>query len=133
MSMVAPTIHGVGEECPVVEWRVGNMRKTLETSPMHYQCTTYMREVDVADQLRREYTCQVCTQKWWHRLFFFLDTIVVNMWKLHSRRSSILETRPLSHKSFQLRLAKVLASYHVRSRKCTSRFNRHEGLLHMPM
>jgi hypothetical protein len=46
------------------------VRKALETSPMHYQYTTYMRGVDVADQLREEYTCQVRTQKWWHRLFF---------------------------------------------------------------
>jgi hypothetical protein len=67
--------------------------------------------------------------------FFFslLDTTVVNMWKLHSHQSLLLGTKTLSHKSFQLRLAKVLASHHLRSRNCTSRFNRHEALLHMPM
>ena len=32
MSTVAPPIHGVGEECPVVERRVGSVRKALETS-----------------------------------------------------------------------------------------------------
>lgn len=134
MSTVAPPIHGVGEECPVVSRRVGSVRKDVETSPMHYQYTTYMRGVDVADQLRGEYSSQVRTHKWWHRLFFFLlDTTVVNTWKLHCAQSLTLGNRPLSHKSFQLRLAKVLASHHLRSRKCTSRYNRHVGLLHMPM
>jgi hypothetical protein len=134
MSTVAPPIHGPGEECPTVERRVGHVRAPVKTSPMHHQYTRYMRGVDVADQLRGEYSCQVRTQKWWHRLLFFLlDTTVVNMWKLHTQQALILETRPLTHKSFQLRLAKVLASHHLRSRKCTSRFNRYDALLHMPM
>jgi hypothetical protein len=64
-------MHGVEEECLVVSRQVGSVRKALETSPMHYQYTTYMRGVDVADQLRGEYSSQVRTHKWWHRLFFF--------------------------------------------------------------
>ena len=71
MTTVAPPIHDVREECPVAERRVGSMRNALETSPMHYQYTTYMRGVDVADQLKREYSSQVRTQKWWLRFFFF--------------------------------------------------------------
>ena len=93
---------------------------------MHYQYITSMRGVDVADQLRGDYSYQVRTQKWWHRLFFFLfDTTVVNTWKLHCKQYLTLGNRPLSHKSFQLRLAKVLALHHLRTRKCTSRYNRH--------
>jgi hypothetical protein len=64
MSTVAPPIHGTWNECPVVERRVGHVRKAVETSPMHYQYTRYMRGVDVADQLRDEYSCQVRTHKW---------------------------------------------------------------------
>lgn len=65
--------------------------------------------------------------------FFFLDTTVVNMWKLHSYEYLIIRTKILSHKFFQLRLTKVLASHHLRSRKCTSRFNRYVAFLHMPI
>ena len=67
MSTVAPPIHGPGEECPTVERRVGHVRTAVKTSPMHHQYTSYIWGVDVADQLRGEYLCQVRTQKWWHR------------------------------------------------------------------
>ena len=133
MSMVALPIHRPGEECPTVERQLGHVRTAVKTSPMHHQYTRYIRGVDVADQLRDKYSCQVRSQKWWHRLLFFLlYTTVVNMWKLHTQQALILGTRPLIHKSCQLRLAKVLASHHLRSRKCTSRFNNHDTILHMP-
>ena len=67
MSRVAPPIHGPGEECPTVNRRVGHVRTAVKTSPMHHQYTSYIWGVDVADQLRGEYLCQVRTQKWWHR------------------------------------------------------------------
>jgi hypothetical protein len=31
-----------------------------------------MRGVDVADHIRGNYTCQVRTHKWWHRIYMFL-------------------------------------------------------------
>ena len=36
MSTVAPPIHGHGEKCPTVERRVGYVRTTVKTSPMHH-------------------------------------------------------------------------------------------------
>jgi hypothetical protein len=30
-----------------------------------------MHGVDVANQLRSNYSCQVRTHKWWHRIFYF--------------------------------------------------------------
>jgi hypothetical protein len=50
-----------GEERPTVPRRNGAVRKALPTSPVHLEYTTYMRGVDVADQLRTNYSCQVCT------------------------------------------------------------------------
>lgn len=71
---------------------------------------------------------------WWYRfLFFLMDTTVVNIWKLHHHQSLSLGTKTLSYESFQLCLTKVWASHHLRSRKYTSPFNRHEAVLHMPM
>ena len=68
--MVAPPIHGAGEECPVVERHVGHLRKAVEKFPMHFQYTKFMREVNVADQLKGKKSCQVCTHKWWDKHFF---------------------------------------------------------------
>jgi hypothetical protein len=64
--------------------RNGAVREAIHTSPMHYEYTTYMRGVDVADQLRASYSCQTRSHKWWHRVSFFLiDTTVVNMYIIY--------------------------------------------------
>jgi hypothetical protein len=64
--------------------RNGAMRDAVHTSPIHYEYTTYMRRVDVADQLRTSYSCQTRSHKWWHRVFFFLiNTTVVNMYIIY--------------------------------------------------
>jgi hypothetical protein len=64
--------------------RNGAVREAVHTSPIHLEYTTYMRGVDVADQLRASYSCQTRSHKWWHRVFFFLiDTTVVNMYIIY--------------------------------------------------
>ena len=60
ISTVALSIPGVGEECPVVEQRVRHLRNAVETSSMHFQYTTFMQGVHVADQLKGEYSYQFC-------------------------------------------------------------------------
>jgi hypothetical protein len=73
-----------GEERPTVPRRNGAIREAIPTSPVHLEYTTYMRGVDVADQLRSNYSCQVRTHKWWHRIFYFLlDMSVVNMYLMY--------------------------------------------------
>jgi hypothetical protein len=99
--------------CEIVEVprRCGSVKNMIKTSPIHKEYTTYMRGVDVADQLRGSYSCQVRSHKWWHRLFYFLiDTTVVNMWILHK---TILKQhdRPkdvLTHFKFIMSLCKSL-------------------------
>jgi hypothetical protein len=64
--------------------RNGAVRDAIHTSPIHFVYTTYMRGVDVADQLRASYSCQTRSHKWWHRVVFFLiDTIVVNIYIIY--------------------------------------------------
>jgi hypothetical protein len=51
------------------------------------------------------------SHKWWYCLFFFLlDTIVGNMWIIHSDLSFCFLQDPISHMDFQLQLAKEMAS-----------------------
>ena len=67
-----------------VPCRDGATKKKVKTSPVHLEYTTMMRGVDVTNHLRGNYTSQVQSHKWWHRLFFFvLDTTMTNMWIIH--------------------------------------------------
>lgn len=44
----------------------------LSTSHVNLEYTTYIKGVDVMDQLRGEYYCQICSHVWWCRIFFYL-------------------------------------------------------------
>lgn len=53
--------------------------RIFSTSPLHTKFTQWMHKVDVSDQLRGVYSCQVRSKKRWHKLFFFLlDKTIVN-------------------------------------------------------
>jgi hypothetical protein len=98
-------------ERPFVWRKFGGKKKKVRTSPMLLQYTRNMRGVDIADQLRGVYSCLTESHKWWHRVFFYmLDSMVSNMWIIHSDlRFRFLED-PMTHLSFQLQLAKDLAA-----------------------
>jgi hypothetical protein len=46
--------------------RNGAVREKIPTSPMLIEYTTFMRSVDVADQLQASYSSQSQSHKWWH-------------------------------------------------------------------
>jgi hypothetical protein len=70
---------------------------------MHLQYTRNMRGIDTADQLYGVYPSLARSHKWWHHLFFYmLDTIVANMWIIHSDLSFKFLQNPISHLNFQL-------------------------------
>jgi len=99
--------------CEVVQVprRVGQHVYQIPTSPVHLEYTMYMQGVDVADQLRGSYSCQVRSHKWWHHLFYFLiDTTVVNMWILHKEflARNRHEKESLIHFKFIVALCKAL-------------------------
>jgi hypothetical protein len=78
---------------------------------MHLQVTQNMHGVDTADQICGVYSCLTLLLKWWHHLLFYmLDTIVRNMWIIHSDLSFRFLMEPLTYMAFQLQLAKDLAS-----------------------
>jgi hypothetical protein len=89
-----------GEEIPTVLRRNGAIREAIPTSLVCLEYTTHMRGVDVADQLRSNYSCQVRTHKWWHRIFYFLlDMSVVNMYLMYLEcwKKFPIGTRPMAH------------------------------------
>jgi hypothetical protein len=77
----------VGFPCiPVdkVPRRNGSMRDMDPTSSMLVEYTTFMRSVDVADQIRALYSSQCHSHKWWHRIFWaILDITEVNMYIMY--------------------------------------------------
>jgi hypothetical protein len=91
--------------------RNGAVREAIRTSPMHYEYTTYMRGVDVVDQLWASYSYQTRSHKWWHRVFFFLiDTTVVNMYIIYLSllRRQQVPSRPMIHLQFKTQLCQAL-------------------------
>jgi hypothetical protein len=100
-----------GEERPTIPRRNGAIQEAIPTSPVHLEYTTHMRGVDVADQLRSNYSCQVRTHKWWHRIFYFLlDMSVVNMYLMYLEcwKKFPIGTRPMAHLQFRNNLYKAM-------------------------
>jgi hypothetical protein len=100
-------------------------KQNIPTSPVHKEYTTWMRGVDVSDQLRGEYSCQVRSHKWWHRLLFFMiDTCRVNAWIVHKSFSKAAGKRSLEHIDFTMKLAEALMANWGKRRGVTSVYNR---------
>jgi hypothetical protein len=89
----------------------GPIREEIQSCPMHKEYTTYMRGVDVADQLRASYSCQVRSHKWWHRIFYFLvDMTLVNMYIMYMSilaRERIKKV-PITHLQFRTEMCRAL-------------------------
>lgn len=97
------------------------MRKKKDGSRITVPCpqsvqlyNSYMGGVDVADQLRKTYSCRRKSKKWWLPLFYFMvDVSVVNSYILHRETP---HTAKHTLKEFILELSSELMSCHC-SRK----------------
>ena len=111
LSTHAVPVDLPGDSTSTVPRRTGAVRNLIPTSPIHLEYTTYMRGVDVADQLRASYSCQTRSHKWWHRIFWFLlDTTVVNMYiyYLALRRERGRRVAPMTHLQFKTQFCENL-------------------------
>jgi hypothetical protein len=91
--------------------RNGAIREQIQTSPVHLEYTTFMRGVDVADQLRASYSCQSCSHKWWHRAFhFLLDQTIVNMYTIYFGLCGSAQHRrkSMTHLQFKMQICEAL-------------------------
>lgn len=84
-------------------------KREIPTSPVHKAYTTWMFDVDVSDQLRGEYSCQVRSHKWWHCLFFFMiDRCQVNSRIIYKSYCKRARKQPLDHLELTMKLAKMV-------------------------
>jgi hypothetical protein len=105
LPCIAPT------SIATVPRRNGAIREPIQTSPVHLEYTTFMRGVDVADQLRASYSCQSRSHKWWHRAFhFLLDQTVVNMYIIYLGLCGSAQYRrnPMKHLQFKMQVCQAL-------------------------
>ena len=102
------------------------MRKKKDGSRITVPCpqsvklyNSYMGGVDVADQLRKTYSCRRKSKKWWLPLFYFLvDVSVVNSYILHRETP---HASKLTLKEFILELSsELMSSYCSRKRSAQS-------------
>ena len=78
---------------------------------MYLQYTRNMHGMDTVDQICSMSSCMTRFHKWWHHIFFYmLDTIVSNMWIIHSDLNFMVLQELLTHMAFQLQFAKDLES-----------------------
>jgi hypothetical protein len=95
-----------------VACRNGAVRENIPTSPMLFEYTTFMRGVDVADQLRASHSSQSRSHKWWHRIFFtLLDIIEVNIYVMYldrCKQGPSPVTQPMTHLQFKNALCEAL-------------------------
>ena len=111
LSTHAMPVDLPGDSTSTVPRQTRAVRNLIPTSPIHLEYTTYMRGVDVADQLRASYSCQTRSHKWWHRIFWFLlDTTVVNMYiyYLALRRERGRRVAPMTHLQFKTQFCENL-------------------------
>ena len=77
-------------------------RKELQIPKIVDDYNHYMGEVDIADQLRSYYNCQLITHHTWFPLFFWiLDTTLVNCFFLYQ---NVSDTK-MSSRDFRINLA----------------------------
>jgi hypothetical protein len=116
--------------------RNGAVREMVLTSPMLLEYTTFMRGVDVADQIWASYSSQSRSHKWWHRIFWaMLDITEVNMYiiYLHACRGRPEEfPTPITHLEFKNALYEALLLGWRRRKEVNNEALIYRPSIHMP-
>jgi hypothetical protein len=123
---------------PIVEVprRNGAVKENIPTSHVLLEYTTFMRGVDVANQLHASYSSQTRSHKWWHRVFWaLLDVTEVNMYIMYLDRykqGPNLVTHPMTHLKFKNTLCKALLVGWGRRNEVSNETLTHRPSIHMP-
>jgi hypothetical protein len=97
-------------------WNIGQLRLPLSTSSIQVSYSENMHGIDVSDQLRDSYSCEIATKKWWHRVYFFArDTSLINSYVLYRESCFAASVRPMTHLRFQMVVAYELMGLPVPS------------------
>lgn len=92
-----------------------------------------MRGVDLIDQMRRDYSVQYHSRKWWHKfLFFIIDSSLQNAWVLYraDRQARAEGGRKLTRRNFYYSIAKELVLPLIRPAVTCTLSNRNSNLFH---
>jgi hypothetical protein len=93
----------------LVERVVRGKKVKIPTSPIQLAYASNMRGVDTQDQVRIQYTTQLSTKKWWHRLFFFrLDAAFANSYLMYKHMFLAGGQKPMDHYTFLLEVSHAL-------------------------
>jgi hypothetical protein len=116
--------------------RNGAVRDKIPTSPVLLEYTTFMRGVDVADQLRTSYSSQTRSHKWWHRVFWALvDITEVNMYIMYldrCKQGPNLVAHPMTYLKFKTTLCEALLLGWIRQNEVYNEALTHRPSIHMP-
>jgi hypothetical protein len=116
--------------------RNGAVREKIPTSPVLVEYTTYMRGVDVADQLCASYSSLTRSHKWWHRVFFaLLDITEVNMYVMYLDRCKQGPNpvkSPMTHLRFKTAFCEALLRGWSRPHEVNNDALLHRPSIHMP-
>jgi hypothetical protein len=114
----------------------GAVRERIPTSLVLLEYTTFMRGVDVVDQLRASYSSLTQSHKWWHRVFFsLLDITEVNMYIMYldrCKQSRHPVTHPLTHLQFKNKLCEALLLGWKGRNEINNEALMHRPRIHMP-
>jgi hypothetical protein len=116
--------------------RNGAVREVVPTSPVLLEYTTFMRGVDVADQLRASYSSQSRSHKWWHRVFWaMLDVTEANMYVMYKhtcRERPNQVTHPMTHLEFKTAFCKAFLVGWPRRKELNNEVLTDRPSIHMP-
>lgn len=130
VSFLSTSANPVGD-AKALRWLQGE-RKEIPTTPQQMEYQVHMRGVDLIDQMRRDYTVQFHSRKWWHKLFYFaLDSSLQNAWVLY--RDYMLRRRERcigGRLGFYLAVAKAFIEPTVLLPRTCSQHNTRPDALH---
>jgi hypothetical protein len=116
--------------------RNGAVKDKIPTSPVLLEYTTFMRGVDVADQLRASYSSQTRSHKWWHRVSWALvDITEVNIYIMYldrCKQGPNPVAHPMTHLKFKTMLCEALLLGWGRRNEVHNEALTHRPSIHMP-
>ena len=116
--------------------RNGAVRDKIPTSLILLEYTTFMRGVDVVDQLRALYSLQTQSHKWWHRVFWALvDIIEASMYIMYldwCKQGPNPMAHPITHLKVKTMLCEALLLGWDHRNEVDNEALKHCPSIHMP-
>jgi len=132
VCLISTSVDPIREGTQCFRWTRSKGRMPYHTSPIVVEYQEMMRGVDLVDQCRMQYTAQLRSHKWWHRLLLFiLDTSLGNAYILYKADAAAsMQKRVMSRVAFHYEVANWLCDLEVKPGRTAASFNRSDSGLH---